>query len=179
MRTVEELLRSKTQANSGDGPRGGVVTVEEGISVRSAAKLMNDRRIGSLVVVDGPTMDDSAVDGKGASGGAEAGGRTGGRIRGILTERDILVRVVAGARDPDRTTVEEVMTTDCLTCRPHTTLNEARQVMRERRIRHLPVVSDRGMLVGMISIGDLNVVEHEELEATIHVMQAYIAGDAI
>lgn len=177
MRTVEELLRSKT---SGDGPRGGVVTVEEGISVRSAAKLMNDRRIGSLVVVDGPTMDDSAVDGKGASGGAEGGVRAaGGRIRGILTERDILVRVVAGARDPDRTTVEEVMTTDCLTCRPHTTLNEARQVMRERRIRHLPVVSDRGMLVGMISIGDLNVVEHEELEATIHVMQAYIAGDAI
>lgn len=163
MRTVGELLRSKG-GGGGPGP-SGVVTVEAGISVRSAARLMNDRRIGSLVVVDGPAMGEN-----GLSSGA-------GRIRGILTERDILVRVVAGSRDPDRTTVEEVMTSDCLTCRPQTVLDEARKVMRERRIRHLPAVDDRGALVGMVSIGDLNVVEHEELEATIHVMQAYIAGE--
>lgn len=172
MRTVADLLRSKSHPGAGAACRPGVVTVEAGISVRSAAKLMNDRRIGSLVVVDGPAMEDGRAD-------TVNGERSGGRIVGILTERDILVRVVAGARDPDRTTVEEVMTTDCLTCRPHTSLDEARQVMRERRIRHLPVVSDRGMLAGMVSIGDLNVVEHEELEATIHVMQAYIAGDTI
>lgn len=170
MRTVADVLRSKSggMGGAGGGPTGGaVVTVESGISVRSAARLMNDRRIGSLVVVEGPTIDDG--NGEGAPGGS--------RIRGILTERDILVRVVAGSRDPDRTTVEEVMTAECLTCRPHTSLDEARQVMRQRRIRHLPVVSDGGALVGMLSIGDLNVVEHEELEATIHVMQAYIAGE--
>jgi Mg/Co/Ni transporter MgtE len=48
--------------------------------------------------------------------------------------------------------------------------------MRAKRIRHLPVV-DGDRLVGMISIGDLNLVQHEELEATIQSMQAYISGD--
>lgn len=142
MRTVADLLKTKPD---------GIVTVESGISVRSAANLMNDRRIGSLVVTEGPA------------------------VRGILTERDILTRVVAGSRDPDRVTVQEVMTPGPLTCRLHTPLSEARQVMREQRVRHLPVIDD-GRLVGMVSIGDLNVVEHEELEATIHTMEAYIAG---
>jgi CBS domain-containing protein len=174
MRTVADVLCSKSPGGGGSGARAGgaacVVTVESGISIRSAAKLMNDRHIGSLVVVDGPSMEDAEMG---------IGAVRGSRIRGILTERDILVRVVAGSRDPDRTTVEEVMTAECLTCRPHTSLAEARQAMRERRIRHLPAINDRGLLVGMISIGDLNVVEHDELEETIHVMQAYIAGETL
>jgi CBS domain-containing protein len=143
MRTVNDLLRTKT---------AGVATVEPGVSVRSAATLMNDRHIGSLVVTEG------------------------GALRGILTERDILTRVVAASRDPDKTAVADVMTASPLTCRPHTALGEARQVMRAKRIRHLPVV-DGDRLVGMISIGDLNLVQHEELEATIQSMQAYISGD--
>jgi CBS domain-containing protein len=111
-------------------------TVESGASVLEAARVMNDHKIGSVVVVHG------------------------GRMVGILTERDILTRVVAR---------------QVLTCRPDTTLNEARLVMRERRIRHLPVLEgDR--VVGMLSLGDLNNAEHDTLVETIQIMEAYIAG---
>ncbi|MFG0283522.1 MAG: CBS domain-containing protein [Phycisphaerales bacterium JB039] len=145
MHTVADLLKSKP---------AGLVSVEAGVSVRSAAALMNEKRIGAVVVTDG------------------------GAVRGILTERDILTRIVAPSRDPDRTAVLDVMTPDPLTCRPETRLSEARQVMRDKRIRHLPVV-EQGRAVGMISIGDLNLAEHDALEATILSMQAYIAGDTM
>lgn len=126
-------------------------TVESGASVLEAARVMNDHKIGSVVVVHG------------------------GRMVGILTERDILTRVVARQSDPSLTRVADVMTRRVLTCRPDTTLNEARLVMRERRIRHLPVLEgDR--VVGMLSLGDLNNAEHDTLVETIQIMEAYIAG---
>src|SRR5581483_5050016 len=84
-------------------------------TVLQAALAMNEHRVGSLVVVDD------------------------GRVVGILTERDILVRVVAGRRDPASTAVADVMTAEVVCCSPDTTLDEARGAMRDRRIRHLPV----------------------------------------
>jgi len=119
--------------------------------VLAAARLMNEHKIGSLTVI---------LDGK---------------MVGILTERDILTRVVAEHRDPIETKVGEVMTRDVLTCRPTTRLNEARKVMRERRIRHLPVL-DGKEVKGMLSIGDLNHAEHDILVETIQSMEVYIAG---
>ncbi len=130
-----------------------VHSVESGATVLEAAELMNAHKVGSVVVLHG----------------------VGGEMVGILTERDILTRVVAQRRDPASTRVAEVMTRSVLTCRPSTKLNEARLVMRERRIRHLPVV-DQGELVGMLSIGDLNQAEHSVLVETIQTMETYIAG---
>ncbi|MEM9372547.1 MAG: CBS domain-containing protein [Planctomycetota bacterium] len=120
-------------------------------TVLEAARSMNEHRIGSLTVM----LD--------------------GGLVGILTERDILTRVVAEHRDPEATRVGEVMTRDVLTCRPDTRLNEARAVMRHRRIRHLPVM-DGAELKGMVSIGDLNQAEAGILVETIQSLEAYISG---
>lgn len=142
MSTVEDILSRKPQK---------VHEVDANAAVLDAAKVMNDHKIGSVVVTQG------------------------GRMVGILTERDILTRIVAKQRDPASTRAADVMTRSVLTCRPATRLNEARKVMREKRIRHLPVM-DGEKVVGMISIGDLNHAEHDILIETIHSMETYIAG---
>jgi CBS domain-containing protein len=145
MGTVQDILSRKPQT---------LHQVTTTATVLDAAQIMNDHKIGSVLVMN------------------EGGG--GGMV-GILTERDILTRVVARQADPAVTRVTEVMTRQVLTCRPMTRLNEARLVMRERRIRHLPVL-DGERVVGMVSIGDLNHAEHDILIETIHTMEAYIAG---
>lgn len=129
-----------------------VHTIEPGRSVLKAARLMNLHRIGSLVVTDGQ------------------------RIVGIITERDILTRVVARERPPSTTPVLEVMTADVLTCEPSTSLSDLRTLMHQRRIRHIPVLDDAGRLAGMVSIGDLNAAEARNLSHTIHYLEAYITG---
>lgn len=146
MYQVSELLGVKGAA---------VATIDPSASVLDAARAMNERKIGSLVVVA-------------RSKGAE-------RVVGIITERDILTRVVAMERSPSRTRVEEVMTPDPISCCPETTLEELRGVMKERRVRHVPVV-EGGLLSGMVSIGDLNAAEARDLTQTIGYLKAYIAG---
>jgi len=100
---------------------GQVVTIGAADSALTAATLMNERGIGGLVVLDA------------------------GRVAGMFTERDILRRVVAMKRDPAATPVRDVMTTPVAFCRRETTLGECRAVMTEKRIRHLPVVDDKGV----------------------------------
>jgi CBS domain-containing protein len=116
--------------------------------------LMNEHRIGALVVVD-----------------AE-------RIVGMFTERDVLMRVVAEQRDPASTLVADVMTTNVVCCTPETTLEEARGAMRDRRIRHLPVLGYDGRLIGLISIGDLNAKLQATQEQTLFLLTEYIYGRA-
>jgi CBS domain-containing protein len=97
-------------------------------------------------------------------------------MAGMFTERDILQRVVGDQRDPARTTVGEVMTQEVVCCTPQTTIEEARLALKERRIRHMPVIDAEGHLLGMISIGDLNAYEAFSLEQTIFLMDEYIHG---
>jgi CBS-domain-containing membrane protein len=68
------------------------------------------------------------------------------------------------------------MTTEVICCQQHTTVEEARGVLKNRRIRHLPVVDENKRLCGLISIGDLNAHETHSHERTIHVLQEYIYG---
>ena len=131
-----------------------VATVGPSATVLAAATLMNEQRIGSLVVLDG------------------------GRIVGMFTERDVLRRVVGEQRDPVRTKVEEVMTTDVFSCTPQTSVDEARAAMRDRRVRHLPVVDGEGDLAGMVSIGDLNAHLAASQEQTIFLLNEYLYGRA-
>lgn len=142
MGTVHDILSRKPIT---------VHSVEEHASILDAAQIMNDHKIGSVIVMKE------------------------GKMSGILTERDILTRVVARRQDPESTRVAQVMTREVLTARPTTRLNEVRSVMRDKKIRHLPVIHE-DKVMGMISIGDLNHAEHDVLVETIQSLEVYIAG---
>lgn len=129
-----------------------VHSIPHDATVLEAARRMNEHRVGALVVV------------------------REGRVVGIFTERDVLNRVVAAQRDPAHTLVEEVMSAPVACCSPQTTRAECRHVMRERRIRHLPVVED-DRLVGIVSIGDINADEGEEQQQTIRYLYEYMYVD--
>lgn len=128
-----------------------VATVGHDQTVLEAAKLMNARHIGALVVTNGD------------------------RVVGIFTERDILNRIVAAGKAPENTKVSDVMTAPMACACRDTKLAECRSVMTSKRIRHLPVV-ENGKLYGMISSGDILANEVEERQATIEYMHEYLHG---
>jgi CBS domain-containing protein len=129
-----------------------VLTIGKEATVLQAALVMNEHKIGALVVIDD------------------------GRVVGMFTERDVLRRVVGEQRDPTKTTVAEVMTAEVICCTLQTTIEEARWAMKERRIRHLPLVDSDHCLVGLISIGDLNAYDASSQEQTIYLLQEYLYG---
>lgn len=131
-----------------------VLTVRPEASVLDASKLMNEHKIGALIVLDGE------------------------RVRGMFTERDVLRRIVAEQRDPATTTVQEVMTEKVVTCSPEIEIDNARNIFMEKRIRHLPVLDENDRLVGMISIGDLNAWELTGQEMKIAALEEYLYGMA-
>ncbi len=141
MATAEQFISLKGSAVASLGP---------GATVLEAALLMNERGIGSVMVIDKD------------------------RLAGIFTERDVLRRVVAEQRDPATTKLADVMTSPVACAAPHTTLDEIRQVMRDRRIRHVPLVNAKRVL-GMISIGDLNKAERDVQVETIRYLEQYIS----
>jgi len=126
-----------------------VVTIVPDDSVLAAAHLMNQRSIGGLVVVE----DEQIV--------------------GVITERDVLRRVVAQRRDPATTTIREVMTAPVVTCRAEAKLEDCSAVMTAKRIRHLPVADDSG-LAGIITSGDILAFQVDDQEATIQHLNRYI-----
>ena len=128
-----------------------VVCVDADASVLEAARLMNQRRIGSLVVMDR------------------------GSLAGIFTERDVLTRIVAAGRDPRMAAVRDVMTRDVYTADPTAQLDSLRDAMRAKRIRHVPIVDD-GHCVGLVSIGDINAAESADLAGQVQSLQSYITG---
>jgi CBS domain-containing protein len=129
-----------------------VLTVGPTASVMQAAMLMNEHRVGALVAVED------------------------GRVVGMFTERDVLRRVVGERRDPETALVGEVMTAAVVCCSPETSVDEARGVMRDRRIRHLPVADGDGRLLGLVSIGDLNAHLQAAQEHTVFLLSEYIQG---
>ena len=129
-----------------------VLSVSRKATVLEAAQLMNHHRIGAVVVLEGA------------------------QLVGIFTERDVLQKVVAQARDPVSTLVEQVMTDQVVCCTPRTTLEEARGAMKNRRIRHLPVMDGDGRLLGLVSIGDMNAHEATDQERTIYLLKEYLFG---
>jgi CBS domain-containing protein len=143
MGTVREILSRKG---------GQVWSVGREATVLDAALLMNEHRVGALVVLED------------------------GRVAGMFTERDVLRRIVASQRDPSRTRVAEVMTEEVFCGTLETSIEEARGAMKNRRIRHLPLVDGDRRLLGLISIGDLNAHEATSQEQTIHLLQEYLYG---
>ena len=108
-----------------------VVAVSLDAPLVEVARIMRDHDVGDVLISDGS------------------------QLQGILTDRDITVRAVAEALDPERTTVDAVFSgQELATIGPDARLDAAEQVMRERAIRRLPVV-EQGQPVGIVSLGDL------------------------
>ena len=131
-----------------------IQSIDQNETVLAATQRMNEHSIGALIV----TLD--------------------GRMVGIFTERDVLRRVVAEQRSPSTSLVRDVMTKEVACCTPETTIDEARNVMKQHRIRHFPVVTAQGEIVNMISIGDLNAHHASHQEVTIHYLNEYLMGRA-
>jgi CBS domain-containing protein len=143
MPTIKDILSEKGSS---------VLSTGRDSTVLQAAELMNEHRVGSVLVVEGE------------------------RIEGIFTERDVLRRVVGARLDPAATRVKDVMTKELACGCPDTSVEEARAFMRNKKIRHLPVIDADNKLHGLISIGDLNAYQLDGQEKTIHYLHQYLYG---
>jgi CBS domain-containing protein len=132
----------------------GVESTTPDTTVLDAVHQMNEHKIGALVVMEG------------------------NQVVGMFTERDVLRRVVGDERSPSATKVGQVMTNKVVCCGPDADLEEVATLMKNRRIRHVPVCGDNGRLLGMVSIGDINAAHTSTQEATIHFLNEYIYGRA-
>ena len=129
-----------------------IFVVPSASTVLDAVERMNQQHVGAVVVMDQ------------------------GCMRGMFTERDVLRRVVGERRNPASTKVHDVMTTDVICCGPDTDMDEISSIMKDRRVRHLPVCDQDGDLLGMISIGDINALHATHQEDTISYLSGYLYG---
>jgi len=107
-----------------------VITVNPNATVKDATKLMNKHNIGCLIVV-----------GK-------------GKVVGIVTERDILRKIVETSKNPEKTKISEIMSTKLLVAAPNMDVVDAAKIMLQRKIKKLPIVTNK-KLVGLVSLTDI------------------------
>ena len=144
MKTASQILKSKPDHRT-------VHTIEPGASVYEAVKMMADKNVGALVVVER------------------------GKVVGIVSERDYARKVVLMARSSRETTLSEIMSSPVMYVQPAQTVEECMALMTENRLRHLPVL-DKGQLVGLVSIGDLVKATISEQQFIIDQLEHYITG---
>ncbi|SCK34160.1 Predicted signal-transduction protein containing cAMP-binding and CBS domains [Variovorax sp. HW608] len=144
MKTVAEILKAKGSS--------AVYALAPSATVFEAVKLMAEKNVGALLVMEGE------------------------RIVGVVTERDYARKVVLLARSSKDTLLRDVMTSAVIYVRPSQTSEECMALMTESRVRHLPVLDD-GRLVGLISIGDIVKGIISEQNFIIEQLQHYISGD--
>ncbi len=120
-------------------------------TVREAVEIMAEHHISALLVTKGD------------------------KLEGIFTERDISVKIIANGKDPDKTTISQVMTKNPVTISPDDLAMDALQKMCELGFRHLPIV-DGERVVGMVSVRDLYITVQEQLEDDMKFRDAYIFG---
>ncbi len=145
MHTVRSILRRKGAEILSVRPEGTVL---------EAIRLMAEKRIGALLVLDGD-----------------------GRLVGIVSERDYARKVILEGRRSDTTRVADIMTPNPITIDPDTTAEEGLNLMTDRFIRHLPVL-DNGKLVGVVSIGDLVKWVIRDQKLAIDELERYVTGSA-
>jgi CBS domain-containing protein len=119
------------------------------ISVLEAARFLRAKKIGGAPVVEQ------------------------GRLVGFCSERDLVVRVIAEGRDPDRTRVADVMTGNVVTAEPDDTVLQCEEKLRQRHCRHLPVV-ENGRVTGCLSMRDFLQSDLKEKEEELEQLSAYI-----
>lgn len=118
-----------------------VVSIAPGESAALAARLLSRHNLGALPVC----------------------GEDGG-LRGIVTDRDIVLRCVAAEEDPGKTQVKDIMTRNCAVVSPEDDAREAARLMAEKQVRRLPVLEGNSV-VGMVSLGDLARSHRCDMEA--------------
>ena len=144
MTAVAQVLKSK--------PDQTIYTITPAASVFDAVKLMAEKNIGALMVIEGE------------------------KIVGLITERDYARKIVLMARSSKETPVGDIMTSQVMYVRPDQTSEECMALMTENRLRHLPVM-DKGKLAGVVSIGDLVKDVISEQKFIIQQLEHYIAGE--
>jgi CBS domain-containing protein len=140
MKTVNQLLEGKTKA---------LCTVSPETRVFDALKLMADKDIGALLVV----QDDKLI--------------------GILSERDYARKVILRGKSSHDTPVKDIMTERVVCVQPNNTVEECMALMTDKRIRHLPVI-EHDRLLGVLSIGDLVKETISEQQFMIRQLESYI-----
>jgi CBS domain-containing protein len=129
-----------------------VVVTPAKTSVQEASRLMREHHVGSLVVVEDTSR--------------------GRRPVGIVTDRDVVIEVVAAGVDPATVTVGEVMGPELVTARESDQPWDTIRVMREQGVRRIPVVGDDGLLVGIVTVDDLLEILAEQLDGLGKVISA-------
>jgi CBS domain-containing protein len=140
MKTVQQLLESK---------RYSVVSVTSSSTVLDALKVMAEKEIGAVVVIDDE------------------------HLAGIFSERDYARKVVLQGKSSKDTPVREIMTEKVVCVRPEQTVEDCMGLMTDRRIRHLPVL-DHKKVIGVVSIGDIVKEMLSEKEFVIRQLESYI-----
>jgi CBS domain-containing protein len=120
-------------------------TVTAGSTVAEAARVMRDEDAGIVPIVEGE------------------------KLKGVVTDRDIAIQVVAEGKDPQSTTVETVASKDLVTVDPQQDLDEALRLMAQHQVRRLPVTEEDGKLVGIVAQAD--VARHADAERTGEVVE--------
>ena len=128
-----------------------IISIKPEDSVLDAIRLMAEKGIGSLVVMEDQEM------------------------LGIMSERDYARKVIIKGRSSESTAVSEIMTANVITTSSSETVNDCMSVMTEKKIRHLPVVEDNAV-IGMISIGDLVEAIIADQQEEIEQLEHYISG---
>ena len=142
MRTVRQLLEAKSAEVHSIAPDAPVI---------DAIRLMAERRIGALLVMEGS------------------------RLAGILSERDYARKVVLQGRSSKDTPVRDIMTAQVITVAPQDSTDRCMQLVTDSRIRHLPVL-EGGQVVGVVSIGDLVKAVIADQRQELDHLQRYIAS---
>lgn len=128
-----------------------VATIDENKSVLDAAKLMTEEFIGSVVVTN-------------SSG-----------IRGLVTERELVMNVVGKGKDPEKVQIKDVMTRDPIKVNPNDSANTCLDLMKEHRCRHL-LVFEEDEFVGIVSLRDMVALMIDEKEELIKQLEKYITS---
>ena len=142
----------KTIAQVIEGKQGPIATVEADNTVISALRVMANRGIGAVLVTDN------------------------GALAGIFSERDYARKVVLQGKDSATTPVRDIMTSKLIHVTQEMTVDQAMQLMSDKRIRHLPVLDAAGSLVGVVSIGDMVKETIEYQQFLIKQLESYIAS---
>ena len=142
MKTVADILKTRGSEIYSAAPDD---------SIFDAIKMMADKGVGSVIVMDGD------------------------KLVGIMTERDYARKVILEGKSSRNSSVREVMTTQVLCVSPERTVDECMALMTDKRARHLPVL-DHKRVVGVISIGDLVKAVISEQQILIDQLQNYISG---
>jgi len=142
MNNVNDILRIKGH---------DIWSISPGASVYDAIRLMADKKVGALIVIEG------------------------NQPVGIVSETDYMRKVILKGRTSQNTSVKAIMTTRVLYVRPDQSIEECMVLMTEKRTRHLPVM-DKGKLIGLVSIGDVVKSIIDEQRFTIEQLESYITG---